>query len=137
MEVEKASHAACLHASSDAGVLTLQAKNFAGERGAAAAEWNATSRAVGELPEAARRVPGVQRFSWRAGSMCAQLVCELHRVHVPLLEQACEVWTGFAGKLRSAPPCASGIKCGARSYSRLRDASALPITLAAACFRFV
>ena len=36
MEGEKASHAACLHASSDAGILSQQAKNFAGERGAAA-----------------------------------------------------------------------------------------------------
>ena len=61
MEGEKASHAACLHASSFAGVLTLQAKSFAGERGAAAAQWNATSGAVGGVHDAARRMPGVQR----------------------------------------------------------------------------
>jgi len=78
MEGEKASHAACLPASSFAGVLTLQAKSFAGERGAAAAEWNATPGAVGDVPEAARRVPGVQLFRWKARRLRMLLVCMLH-----------------------------------------------------------
>ena len=41
-------------------------------------KWSATSGAVGGVPEAARRVPGVQRCRWKARRLRMLLVCMLH-----------------------------------------------------------